>query len=174
MSSKRPMIRGGSADSLATRLGWMGSIERGGIRAAPPTATVPPIGEMIDVSVFALQDMLTIVGTYAGPKDGNWSDAVMTAINRWNMPDPDGAARFQIVVIPKAGDPQTVSFRRQVFDALKVDAEHALGRPSKPWYFWPAVITGSIGGIYLLVWLFSKARHGGTAGFRVKRARAKK
>ena len=172
MSSKRPVIRGGSAHSLAERLGWMGSIARPGMGADVPTATVPEIGEMIDVSVFALQDMLTIIGTYAGPKDGNWSDAVMTAINRWNSPDPGGAARFQIVVIPKPGDPQTVSFRRQVFNALKVDAERVIGRPAKPWYFWPAVITGSIGGIYLLVWLFSKARHGGsTAGFRVKRSK---
>ena len=90
MSSRRPVVRGGTAMSLAERLGWMGSIERGGMRAAP-SATVPEIGEMYDVSVYALQDMLTIVGVYAGPKDGNWSDAVMTALNRWNQPDPDGA-----------------------------------------------------------------------------------
>lgn len=171
MSSKRPVVRGGSAMSLAEKLGWMKSVERRGM-GAPMSAAVPEIGEMVDVSVFALQDMLTLVGTYTGPKDGNWSTAVMAAISAWNQPDPAGPARFSIAVVPNPADPQTVSFRLQVFNALKVDAERAAGRSSKPWYFWPLVITGSIGGIYMLVWLFSKARaRGGTSEFRVTRGK---
>jgi hypothetical protein len=173
MDAKKPVIRGGSAMSLAERLGWMGSVERrAGMRAAPnPSATVPEIGEMVDVSVFALQDMLTIVGTYSGPKDGNWSPAVQDALNRWNQPDPAGAARFTMTVVPKPDDPQTVGFRRQVFDALRVDAEHAVGRPSKPWYFWPLVLTGSVAGIYLLVYVFSKAKGKGVSDFQLARRR---
>jgi hypothetical protein len=160
--ARKPIVRGvGSAQELAEKLGWMGAIER-------PTmgqgADVPEIGEMVDVSVYALQDMLTIVGTYAGPKDGKWSPVVMEALSRWNHD------RFQLVVTPKPEDPETVSFRRQVFNALKADAEAAVGRPARPWYFWPLVITGTVAGIYLLVYMFSKAaKGGGTSEFAVSR-----
>jgi hypothetical protein len=171
MSSRKPVVRGGSAVALAEKLGWMGSIERRGM-GTPMSATAPEIGEMVDVSVYALQDMLTLVGTYTGPKDGNWSPAVQAALTAWNQPDPGGPARFSLAVVPNPADPQTVGFRLQVLNALKVDAERAAGRTSKPWYFWPLVITGSVGGIALLVWLFSKARAGGgTQEFRVKRGK---
>jgi hypothetical protein len=164
------MIRGGSAQDLATKLGWMGSVERRGLKlGAEPSASAPEVGEMIDVSVFSLQDMLTILGTYSGPKDGVWSTKVMDALVAW------AGDRFMITVVPKADDPQTVSFRRQVFDRLQVEANAALARPAKPWYFWPLVITGSVAGIYLLVYIFSKAKSGGgTSEFRLTRPSKKK
>lgn len=141
---------GGGAMALAEKLGWLHAVDRGDLAQA---TTVPEIGEMVNVSVFALQDMLTLVGAYSGPKDGVWSNAVMDALNRWNSPDPQGAARFTISVVPGA-DPQTVGFRRQVLTALQTDAQRGstiMGGKARPWWFWPAILTGAGLGIYFIV-----------------------
>lgn len=161
MGRRSPTIRGfGTALDLATQLGWAGPVS--GLSAETPSVTVPDVGEMVDVSVFALQDMLTILGFYRGEKDGNWSDAVMQALTAW------AGTRFTITVIPKEGDSQTVSFRRQVFDRLKFEADAVIAH-AKPWYFWPLVITGTIAGIYLLTYIFSKGRRRGTSEFSTSR-----
>ena len=149
----------GGAMALAQKLGWFSAVERGEMGQA---TTVPPIGEMVDVSVFALQDMLTILGLYKGPKDGVWGPAVMDALSRWNAPDPASAARFTLTVVPNPADPQTVGFRRQVLTALQTDAQSAVaagavGGKARPWWFWPAILTGTGLGIYLLVRLVKKS-----------------
>src|SRR3990172_5887540 len=159
---QRTTMEGGGAMALAERLGWMGSIDRGQLGHFGQGAEVPDIGEMVDVSVFALQDMLTIVGAYSGPKDGNWSDAVMEGLRRWNQPDPNGAARFTLTVIPKAGDPQTVGFRLQVFNALQVDAERAVatngGGKARPRGVWPAGLTGGLPTLFLVSKMMGKKK----------------
>lgn len=153
----RPMIRGGAggAVALAERLGWMGSIDRGSIGRGSigQEATVPGMTvAMIDVSVFPLQDMLTILGFFHGAKDGNWSQAVMDALIAW------GGDRFRITVVPKADDPQTVSFSQEVFNRLQFEAQARVSAPKKPWWFWPAIVTGGIAVLFIVSRTWKKGR----------------
>lgn len=135
-------IGGGGAMALAEKLGWTGLSQ-----AAPP-----PIGQFEDVSVFALQDLLTIVGTYTGPKDGVWSDAVRDALFAW------GRDRWTLTMIPKEAG-QTVSFAPQeAWLALNSAARSALApRNGLPTWFWPAVaIGGGVVAVGLLIWLLKR------------------
>lgn len=158
---KYAVERGSSALDLAQKIGWMRPVAGTGLAQE---ADVPPPEQTVEGSVFAIQDALAILGVYRGPRDGRWNDAVGEALRAW--------ARDRIVALtfftPDAGA-ETVNIGQNAYERLMNDARVVAARPARPWYFWPAIITGSVAGVWLIYQLFRPALQRG----RVRRAGAR-
>ena len=153
------------AEAQAEKVGWdMGPVSRESVHrrlqqlgktGQVGQAAPPPIGEPVDISTFALQDLLTIVGAYTGPKDGTWSDTVMQALTLW------GANRWTLTVIPKE-EGQTLTFAPKVaWEALLADAQAGRTITQRaappPSWLWPLLIGGGVVvGLGFLYWIFKK------------------
>lgn len=85
------------------------------------SATVPELGEMIDVSTFAVQDMLTVLGFSRVPRDGVWGTETEKGFFTWARRAMPGVP---ITVIPKERG-QTISIPSVMFGTLRTRASEA-------------------------------------------------
>jgi hypothetical protein len=84
------------------------------------SVTVPELGAMIDISTFAVQDMLVALG-FRVDRGGVWNQTTQKALSTWNgrqMPVTP------LTVIPKEGG-QTVSITASILDTLRTQASEA-------------------------------------------------